>query len=694
MAIRMRRGNEADFDPSKMLPGEWAVSTDTKYVRMCFVPGIVLRMATYETFESDMAEIRKILSECQDIQTAVELIQQNVTNSELVIENYVKETKQYRDEAEQFRNEAFATTPEGYEKLVKNVSDNSVKIDVIIEKAELNIKNNARGENINLTDSAEGKILDFRLYGKSEQNKYIGKNKLKYPYYETTKSVNGIDFTDLGDGRIMANGKATERTAFTLHGRTPNEINDFNLMNGTYILNGCPSGGGNYTYRINFGITKDGLYNELGRDTGEGSTFTAEGDDFDPNSINMGIAIDILAGTTLDNVIFEPMIRPADIVDDNYEPYVGGIPSPSPHYPQEISVSGSDGSVDVKSVAKNLFPYPYTENTHTENGITWTDNGDGTITANGTASAVSQYILFPRNVSGNLTFEKGTYILSGCPSGDGTKYRLNYSTSDNSVFGYEIGSGATLEITDNSIYWGFFATIVSGATVNNLVFKPMIRLANNTDDTYEPYTETSSTIPTPNGLCGIKVSSGGNYTDENGQQWICDEIVKYSDGRGKRIQRIYEYKVENVDAYNAPRAFITLPLEMMMYDSSNNVLSTCNRFKTVKNTGVVTNTDNSCGGQQTNYAFRSDILGFTTEEEWIEWFTENETIIYYVLATPIETDLTADELKVYENLKTFYPVTNVSNNTNCGMSITYIVDTKNYIDNKFAMLETAIYNNI
>ena len=70
--IQMRKGLERDFDADQMTAGEWAVSTDTKYVRMCFAPGIVLRMATYEGFELDMEEIQEILKECQDIQAAVD----------------------------------------------------------------------------------------------------------------------------------------------------------------------------------------------------------------------------------------------------------------------------------------------------------------------------------------------------------------------------------------------------------------------------------------------------------------------------------------------------------------------------------------------------------------------------------------------------------------------------------------------
>lgn len=70
--IQMRRGAEENFDPDQMTAGEWAVSTDSKKVWMCFMPGLVLRMATYEAFEKDMEIIKEILLECQDIKLAVE----------------------------------------------------------------------------------------------------------------------------------------------------------------------------------------------------------------------------------------------------------------------------------------------------------------------------------------------------------------------------------------------------------------------------------------------------------------------------------------------------------------------------------------------------------------------------------------------------------------------------------------------
>ena len=58
--LLMRGGNEADFDADKMMPREWAVSTDKKIVRICIAPGICIRMATYEAFEEDMKQIEAI----------------------------------------------------------------------------------------------------------------------------------------------------------------------------------------------------------------------------------------------------------------------------------------------------------------------------------------------------------------------------------------------------------------------------------------------------------------------------------------------------------------------------------------------------------------------------------------------------------------------------------------------------------
>lgn len=111
--MQMKRGNEADFDPDKMLPGEWAVSLDNKYVRMCFAPGLCVRMATYDAFEADMAEIERIFEECQSIEEVVIRINSEVSKNLDAVVEYTSQAKQYRDEAKQFRDEMAAISDVG-----------------------------------------------------------------------------------------------------------------------------------------------------------------------------------------------------------------------------------------------------------------------------------------------------------------------------------------------------------------------------------------------------------------------------------------------------------------------------------------------------------------------------------------------------------------------------------------------------
>ena len=83
-----------------------------------------------------------------------------------------------------------------------------------------------------------------------------------------------------------------------------------------------------------------------------------------------------------------------------------------------VQLDGLQGGVPFSEMVvsgKNLITYPYRNTTKTINGITFTDNGDGTITANGTATANATFLIDKK-----LGFEKeGNYFLSGCPSGGG-----------------------------------------------------------------------------------------------------------------------------------------------------------------------------------------------------------------------------------------------------------------------------------
>ena len=153
----------------------------------------------------------------------------------------------------------------------------------------------------------------------------------------------------------------------------------------------------------------------------------------------------------------------------------------------EPPITGRDLTVNV--CGKNLIPYPYAETTKTVNGITFTDNGDGTITANGTATTSAIFY-----ISTNYTIKKGIYTLSGCPKSDSnTDYILQFATGDWSFKISDFGNGATTQI-DNDINLQIFRIAISnGVTVDNLVFRPQLELGD-TATPYEPYHGAEYTI--------------------------------------------------------------------------------------------------------------------------------------------------------------------------------------------------------
>lgn len=136
--------------------------------------------------------------------------------------------------------------------------------------------------------------------------KNTGKNLLENRGVSNTS--NGTTFTVNDDKTILVNGNndGTANSSFI--------INNYSLKAGTYILNGCPSGGSSTTYRL--AIQKTSGWSVLALDTGSGSKqFTID------EATNIQVAIFIQKGQTISNLLFKPMIRLSSIIDDTYEPY-------------------------------------------------------------------------------------------------------------------------------------------------------------------------------------------------------------------------------------------------------------------------------------------------------------------------------------------------------------------------------------
>lgn len=111
-----------------------------------------------------------------------------------------------------------------------------------------------------------------------------------------------------------------------------------------------------------------------------------------------------------------------------------------------------------------------TATTQTVNGITWTVNTDGTISASGTASADS-YITV-QVLPADYVFD-GNYFLCGCPSGGGASTYALY-VARGSYTKYDYGDGVVLSSSTDDLNKNLIAIVYSGQTVTDLVFKPMI----------------------------------------------------------------------------------------------------------------------------------------------------------------------------------------------------------------------------
>ncbi len=176
---------------------------------------------------------------------------------------------------------------------------------------------------------------------------------------------------------------------------------------------------------------------------------------------------------------------------------------------------------------------------------------------------------------------------------------------------------------------------------------------------YEPYHEQLLTLPTPNGLPGIPVTSGGNYIDSNGQQWICDEVDLE---RGVKVQWVNAVDLSTcaitgvTELTAVKRLSIRLPLAGRDYK----VNALCNRLPYK----VSVSDDSLHFYVDGNNVLIFLPLGAKNPEE-------GEYFVYYILASPIETPLTPAEIAAYKALTAYGPDTVVQAGDGAGLKLDY-----------------------
>ena len=408
------------------------------------------------------------------------------------------------------------------------------------------------------------------------------------------------------------------------------------------------------------------------------TTLTHEGEAADAKATGDAISAvkarqNILVGTETGNPI---------AVDDAFSAPLCGLTvygkstqdgTPTPDAPVPIVSAGDGGSITMKVTGKNLYHAAWTGN-YSKSGLLLTATST-TVAIKGTATEdvyITQWLVFrddpiPLDPNKKYTFTPKTAekVYEGV---------MVYTYDEKGVGNYT-DSKIPARSTGVSVYYQ--KRFKKDETID---FKTSIQVELGTEATdYEPYHEQTLALQTPSGLPGIPVTSGGNYTDPQGQQWVCDEVDLE---RGVRVQRLGKAQIAVVDVskdskwYDATKSY-SYEITGFTYPLSNDdkfvSAEFCNRFEMFKfgdfyNKGIETG---GLLGQPYAVFNISKSLGIcTTVEEFKAWFNEN-VVPYKILATPIETPLTPAEIAAYKALTAYGPDTVVQAGDGAGVKLDY-----------------------
>lgn len=191
----------------------------------------------------------------------------------------------------------------------------------------------------------------------------------------------------------------------------------------------------------------------------------------------------------------------------------------------------------------------------------------------------------------------------------------------------------------------------------------------------------TATVSSLNGLRGIPVISGGNYTDENGQQWICDEIDFDRGVYVKRTETITFTGTEGWIGYFTDSVNQFHTALSSSFHRENECGAMCANYKPI----AFKERSNNYG---TVYTYDGGIAFNTTEcssiDDWKALLATRPTTVLYALVTPVETPLSEGELAAFDVLRTHRQDTTVCNDGFAHMELEYVMDAKKYIDRVMA----------
>lgn len=349
----------------------------------------------------------------------------------------------------------------------------------------------------NLVVKEEGKGLSSNDYTSEEKTKLggvgtsQGRNIIPYPYSQTTKTVYGVTFTDNKDGSIGISGTQDGSTSRPYMGvgiwwGTDKKEGNIKIDANTYftISANCSSDNAGIRYYV---------YDESGSKLADNIVYgtATKTLKFDVDTW-VALCIETAANSETYDCICKPQLELGTIAHA-YEPSIESNVNLKKEIDKTSTLQG-----------QNLIPYPYDGTEGNTNGITWTVNDDGSVTANGTASKEASYsLIYPYNLSTMKSLQLGnTYIISDGLTDEqhtnvGYMQLVRYDKNNPTNWKYGVSSMKGTEIytanDENTLQYGIRLIIRNGATANNITFKPMLEVGTMSHE-YQPTTISNTSL--------------------------------------------------------------------------------------------------------------------------------------------------------------------------------------------------------
>ena len=336
-----------------------------------------------------------------------------------------------------------------------------------------------------------GPLISLQAEGWAEQEQYLGVNLLPFPYAGEDITDYGVTVTVNDDQSVTFSGSFTGSTTDSIKwpwygeaGATNNLITPAGATAIKYITVEDKHSNNRMVVMKFYDSSGNELvsYSGLQNDTSYSIPSNASG-------MYVYEMITKLSNTGLLPFTASIMLS-AGTTTYPYEPYIGGVASPSPELPQEIKVARGRNLLDLNALASKTI-----------NGVTFTVNNDGSITIDGTADANAIFDVIPITPTGWLDYIGNvTVSMNSATLPSGAYYAYTDGVPSGTATGHGFQSNATFMLSESNVLKRIYIYVPSGTTVNNLTCYPQLELGS-VATPYVPY-----------GCVGVDVTYDGTTT--------------------------------------------------------------------------------------------------------------------------------------------------------------------------------------